>query len=157
MYDIVTLEKQWMKGLSVRTTNEMELTKERKIAPLWQQFFAQQPHGGQAPVIGLYSDYEKDEHGSYLFTAGHFVDQHLEHVKEIPSSTYARFRTRKGPIEEVVLETWQQIWNWDQRYFRTYTGDFEWYDERSIDPKEAQIDIYIAVDEKIVAKTNSIS
>ncbi|MDR0124851.1 MULTISPECIES: GyrI-like domain-containing protein [Bacillus] len=157
MYDIVTLEKYLIKGLSVRTTNEMELTKERKIAPLWQQFFAQQLHGGQAPVIGLYSDYETDENGSYLFTAGHFVDQHLEHVKEIPPSTYARFRTRKGPIEEVVLETWQQIWNWDQRYFRTYTGDFEWYDERSIDPKEAQIDIYIAVDEKIVAKTNTIS
>ncbi|MFB8734874.1 hypothetical protein ACEQPO_16160 [Bacillus sp. SL00103] len=33
-----------------------------------------------------------------------------------------------------------------------YTGDFEWYDERSLDPKEAQIDIYIAVDEKMLAK-----
>lgn len=38
MYDIVTLEKQWIKGLSVRTTNEIEKTKERKIAPLWQDF-----------------------------------------------------------------------------------------------------------------------
>ncbi|WP_366595840.1 GyrI-like domain-containing protein [Bacillus pumilus] len=157
MYDIVTLDKQWMKGLSVRTTNEMEQTKERKIAPLWQQFFAQQLYGGQAPVIGLYSDYEKDEHGSYLFTAGQFVDQQVEHVIEIPASTYAKFRTRKGPIEEVVLETWQQIWAWDERHYRTYTGDFEWYDERSIDPKEAQIDIYIAVDEEMLAKTNIIS
>lgn len=119
--------------------------------------FAQQLHGGQAPVIGLYSDYEKDEHGSYLFTAGQFVDQQLEQVIEIPASTYAKFRTRKGPIEEVVLETWQQIWTWDERHYRTYTGDFEWYDERSIDPKEAQIDIYIAVDEKMFAKINSIS
>lgn len=114
-------------------------------------------HGGQAPVIGLYSDYEKDEHGSYLFTAGQFADQQIEHVKEIPASTYARFQTRKGPIEEVVLETWHKIWTWDQRQYRTYTGDFEWYDERSIDPKEAQIDIYIAVDEKMIAKTNTIS
>ncbi|MBD3858495.1 AraC family transcriptional regulator [Bacillus sp. 28A-2] len=157
MYDIVTLQKQWIKGLSIRTTNEMERTKERKIAPLWEQFFAQQLHGGQAPVIGLYSDYEKDENGSYLFTAGQLVNQHTEQAIEIPASAYARFRTRKGPIEEVVLETWQQIWKWDQRHFRTYTGDFEWYDERSIDPKEAQIDIYITVDEKIVAKTNHIS
>ncbi|MED1749096.1 GyrI-like domain-containing protein [Bacillus zhangzhouensis] len=157
MYDIVTLEKYLIKGLSIRTTNEMERTEDRKIAPLWQQFFAQQLHGGKAPVIGLYSDYETDENGSYLFTAGQFVDHHVEHAKEIPASSYARFRTRKGPIEEVVLETWQQIWNWDQRYFRTYTGDFEWYDERSIDPKEAQIDIYIAVDKKIVAETNDIS
>ncbi|BBP90041.1 hypothetical protein BsIDN1_36590 [Bacillus safensis] len=46
MYDIVTLEKQWIKGLSVRTTNEIEKNKkERKIAPLWQDFFAQQLHG----------------------------------------------------------------------------------------------------------------
>ena len=156
MYDIVTLEKQWVKGLSVRTTNEIEKTKERKIAPLWQDFCAAATWG-QAPVIGLYSDYEKDEHGSYLFTAGQFADQQIEHVKEIPASTYARFQTRKGPIEEVVLETWHKIWTWDQRQYRTYTGDFEWYDERSIDPKEAQIDIYIAVDEKMIAKTNTIS
>lgn len=46
MYDIVTLEKQWVKGLSVRTTNEIEKTKERKIAPLWQDFFARQPTWG---------------------------------------------------------------------------------------------------------------
>ncbi|PCK21204.1 AraC family transcriptional regulator [Bacillus pumilus] len=157
MYDIVTLEKHLIKGLSIRTTNEMERTEERKIAPLWQQFFSQQLHGGKAPVIGLYSDYEKDENGSYLFTAGQFVDHHQENTKEIPPSTYARFRTRKGPIEEVVLETWQLIWTWDKRHLRTYTGDFEWYDERSLDPKEAQIDIYIAVNEKIVAKTNGIS
>ncbi|WP_144486286.1 GyrI-like domain-containing protein [Bacillus pumilus] len=157
MYDIVTLEKKWIKGLSVRTTNEMEQTKERKIAPLWQQFFTQQLNGGQAPVIGLYSGYEKDEHGSYLFTAGQFVDQQLEPAIEIPASTYAKFRTRKGPIEEVVLETWQQIWTWDERHYRTYSGDFEWYDERSIDPKEAQIDIYIAIDEKMLAETNGIS
>lgn len=39
MYDIVILQKQWIKGLSVRTTNEMEQTNERKIAPLWRQFF----------------------------------------------------------------------------------------------------------------------
>lgn len=120
-------------------------------------FCAKKLYGGQAPVIGLYSDYEKDEHGSYLFTAGQFVDQQVEHVIEIPASTYAKFRTRKGPIEEVVLETWQQIWAWDERHYRTYTGDFEWYDERSIDPKEAQIDIYIAVDEEMLAKTNIIS
>lgn len=121
-------------------------------------FHASSLRGGHAPVIGLYSDYEKDENGAYLFTAGQLVDQRLaQDAKEIPGSTYARFQTRKGPIEEVVFETWRQIWSWDQRYLRTYTGDFEWYDERSIDPKEAQIDIYIAVDEKIVAKTNAIS
>lgn len=104
MYDIVTLEKQWIKGLSVRTTNEIEQTKERKIAPLWQEFFTQQLHGGQAPVIGLYSDYEKDEHGSYLFTAGQFADQQIEHVKEIPASTYARFRTRKDRLKRSCLK-----------------------------------------------------
>lgn len=156
MYDIVTLEKHFVKGLSVRTTNKIELTEERNIAPLWQQFFEQQLHGGRAPVIGLYSQYEKDENGSYLFTAGQFVDHHLEGALEIPPATYARFRTRKGPMEEVVFETWQMIWKWNKRHLRTFTGDFEWYDERAIDPKEAQIDIYIAVNEKIFTKTNII-
>lgn len=66
--------------------------------------FTQQLHGGQAPVIGLYSDYEKDEHGSYLFTAGQFADQQIEHVKEIPASTYARFRTRKDRLKRSCLK-----------------------------------------------------
>ena len=111
-------------------------------------FRAAASSGGKAPVIGLYSDYETDENGSYLFTAGQFVDHHVEHAKEIPASTYARFRTRKGPIEEVVLETWQQIWNWDQRYFRTYTGDFEWYGRKINCPKKRKLIFILVVDKK---------
>lgn len=97
MYDIVILQKQWIKGLSVRTTNEMEQTNERKIAPLWQQFFTQQLRGGHAPVIGLYSDYEKDENGAYLFTAGQLVDQQLaQDAKEIELHL-RKISNEKGP------------------------------------------------------------
>lgn len=66
--------------------------------------FAQQLHGGQAPVIGLYSDYEKDEQGSYLFTAGHFVDQHLEHVKRFPRPRTQDFERERGRLKKLCLK-----------------------------------------------------
>lgn len=98
----------------------------------------------------MYSDYESDETGTYKYTIGMPVSS-LETTPEnmtsltIPASTYAVFTTRKGPVSEVVYETWQDIWNWSKENKRAFTTDFELYDERAIDPNDAQVDIYIAL------------
>ena len=63
----------------------------------------------------------------------------------IPAATYAVFRTRKGPVAEVVCEAWEYIWKWSKENKRTFTIDFELYDERATDPNNAQLDIYIAL------------
>lgn len=57
-----------------------------------------------------------------------------------------------------MLETWQEIWTWDEKNLRTYTGDFEVYDEQAENPENAQVTVYVAVDRKNKAcKTNTIS
>ena len=41
---------------------------------------------------------------------------------------------------------WIDIWKWFETsgVERTYTGDFELYDERCVDPDQAVVDIYIS-------------
>lgn len=81
---------------------------------------------------------------------GHEVDPHealpeeLNSV-ELPPATYAVFTSRKGPMGEVLSEAWGAVWAWNNQGMRTFTGDFELYDERSLDPEHVQVDLYIAV------------
>ena len=49
---------------------------------------------------------------------------------------------------EVVSEVWGAVWAWEQQSERTFTGDFEYYDERSLNPDHTQVDVYIAVKER---------
>ncbi|WP_268234762.1 GyrI-like domain-containing protein [Fictibacillus barbaricus] len=55
------------------------------------------------------------------------------------------FTTRKGPIPEVVIEAWQEIWDWSEDRERAYKTDFEVYGENAKDPQNSQVDIYISV------------
>lgn len=68
-------------------------------------------------------------------------------AKVIPAATYAVFTTAKGPISEVVPEAWAYIWEWfkNSEMKRAYTGDFERYDARSMDPANAEVDLYISI------------
>ena len=44
-----------------------------------------------------------------------------------------RYLERKGPVAEVVCEAWEYIWKWSKENKRTFTIDFELYDERATD------------------------
>lgn len=144
-------------GLGARTTNQDESGGNGKIPGMWGQFYGQAiaesiPNKVNQNIIGLYTDYENGVSGSYSFVIGCEVST-LQHIPEpllartIPSSTYAVFTTRKGAISEIVPEAWQYIWNWfeNSAYERTFTGDFEYYDERSLDPVSAVVDIFVAI------------
>lgn len=108
------------------------------------------PNQPSQVTLAVYSNYESDETGAYRYTIGMPVSS-LENIPKnmtplaIPACTYALFTTRKGPISEVIAEAWQDIWNWSKENNRAFTIDFERYAERSIDPNDAQIDIYIAL------------
>lgn len=150
---IVTKAAFHMIGVSARTTNAKEITSEGKIPGLWSKYIEQNiaqkiPQLVQPQqTIGLYSDYESDVNGEYAITIGKEVEK-IDLVpegmaaKKIPTSTYAVFTTPKGPVTEVVPKTWLAIWEFfrtaDQE--RTYTGDYELYDER-----RDQVEIYIAI------------
>ncbi|MDA1475091.1 GyrI-like domain-containing protein [Bacillus changyiensis] len=135
------LDKKRFVGRSTVTNNKLEMSGAGKIPSLWKE----KNEGSQ---IALYSNYESDEYGTYTFSLGSFTEHQPEqstlNVITIPASTYAVFVSRRGLVEEVVLETWQEIWTWDKKSLRTYTGDFEVYDH-IMDQKNAQVAIYVAV------------
>lgn len=142
-------------GISATTKNEIEMSNEGKIPGLWNHYYQNQimnqiPNKHTQTTLALYSNYESDETGAYTYTIGMSVSS-LDTIPEnmtsltIPAQTYAVFTTRKGPVSEVVVEAWQDIWNWSRENKRAFTIDFELYDERAIDRNDAQVDIYIAL------------
>ncbi|MCT6903810.1 MAG: effector binding domain-containing protein, partial [Lactobacillus sp.] len=143
-------------GISTQTSNANEITEHAKIPQLWADFYQQNIAGQIAErknghVFGLYSDYETDVNGNYTLTLGVEVNNDDIPtdlvVKMIPAAKYLVFTSDKGTMPEVVIQTWQEIWAWfaNSKVERTYTGDFELYDERCANPHESQVDIYIAI------------
>lgn len=144
-------------GISTETSNANELTAQAKIPQLWQDFYEknivdQLSKLDNQNVYGLYSDYETDVNGNYAITIGveasKMNDASPEWViKTIPAAKYLVFTSHKGKMPEIVIQTWQEIWAWfaNSKVERTYTGDFELYDERCANPQEAQVEVYIAI------------
>jgi predicted transcriptional regulator YdeE len=132
-------------GAAARTSNAREMTPDGVISKLWGQMARQ-------ATIALYTEYESDEHGEYTFVlggksgpAGGVPDGSA--MKTVPSGRYAVFTSERGPVQKVVVETWQRIWSElpAAGNLRSYVADFEVYDERASDPATAVVDIYVGV------------
>lgn len=142
-------------GQSATTTNEAEMKGEGVIPSLWESFMRDGihekiPNKKNANILAIYTNYESDEKEPYTFAIGAEVtaiNQVPNGIKSflIPESPYIVFTTRKGPIQEIVVETWQYIWEWSKTNKRAFLTDFELYDERCKDPENSQVDIYISV------------
>lgn len=146
-------------GISVVTTNADELSGNGQLGALWGKFYSDNIGsliGDQAAdhaVYGCYTDYENGAAGKYRLLIGMRLD-HASNTPDgldrvtTPAAKYAVFTTVRGPIQEVVAQTWIGIWQWSasSSVKRTYSGDFEYYDERCADPTNAQVDIYIAIE-----------
>lgn len=145
-------------GIATRTSNGQEMTESGVIPKLWDRFSEQSilqhiPNQSEPNTIyGCYTDYENEAFGQYtllLGTSVNAIDVLPEGmtVIKVPAAKYAVFTTRRGPFSEVVVEAWQAIWSMAASSVleRIYTGDFELYDERSLNPEEAEVDIYIAI------------
>ncbi|MCY8130537.1 GyrI-like domain-containing protein, partial [Bacillus spizizenii] len=62
------LEQKWFAGLSQRTSNALEMTEERRIPALWDQFWKQDmsvlfSQAKDQSIIALYSNYEQETKG----------------------------------------------------------------------------------------------
>ena len=149
----VTLPGKRLAGISARTTNAIEMSGQGCIQDLWNRYFSSgHIPAPEAPRYGCYTDYTNGIHGEYTILVGHeaAADETLPagmNSVELPPATYAVFTSRKGPMAEVVGEAWGAVWGWSNQNERTFTGDFELYDERSMDPAHVQVDIYIAVNQ----------
>jgi predicted transcriptional regulator YdeE len=142
-------------GRAAKTANEQEMKGEGVISSQWVNFYEGQLMQAINPkknssILAVYTNYESDETGTYTFALGAEVMENaiapdgMEKI-DIPASEYIIFTTRKGHVQEVVVEAWQEIWEWSQSNERAFIADFEVYDQRATDPENSQVDIFISV------------
>lgn len=106
----------------------------------------------------VYTDYESDHAGDYTFFIGEEIDEDVaesyvpgEGLKKlvIPAQNYAKFTTESGQMPFVVLSAWQKIWQMTPENLggtRSFKTDFQIHDERSFNPMNTVVDIYVGVE-----------
>lgn len=147
-YEIIELEEKIVSGVAT-ITNNADSDMPVKIGGLWQKLYsgiAQKMIGKvNQKAIGLYCDYHQN--GDYTVLVGceiekSAIEQNSENaIKRIPKGKYAKFKVN-GDVQKAVEESWREIWNTPLE--RTFTGDFEEYQE-DCDGKSGTIFIYIAI------------
>ncbi|MBL4655830.1 MAG: effector binding domain-containing protein [Bacteroidia bacterium] len=139
-------------GISVKTTNENNQAM-TDMGQLWNKFYSQNimskiPDKKNNDVYSIYTDYETDHTGAYTAIIGCKVNS-LDTIpdgligKSFKGGKYIKL-TAKGKMPDAVIDTWKEIWN--KEFIRKYTVDFEVYGEKSHDPENAEVEIYIAVE-----------
>lgn len=139
-------------GIKIRTTNEnMQAAKD--IPAFWQKFMAEGivdkiPNKTDNSVFAVYTNYKSDYTEAYDMILGCKVSS----LDEIPEGmiaqtfkldTYAHFISKGRKSDNIVYNTWTEIWNSDLN--RTYHADFEVYGEKSMNPDDMEVDIFISV------------
>ncbi|MFT3681561.1 MAG: effector binding domain-containing protein [Ferruginibacter sp.] len=139
-------------GIAVRTTNENGLSAQ-DIPALWNKFMSE---GIAAKIPGkidntlycIYTEYEEDHTKPYTTILGCKVES-LDSIpggmigKTIEVADYKKYTATGNILEGLVFNEWLKIWNSDLN--RAFTADFEVYDERALNPKNAAVDIFVAV------------
>lgn len=159
-FEIILMPAMIVMGVELRTTyinNECFSA----IPAFWQKLRTENPlvnipHKDKVDpnvLVSVYTNYTPDfsmKSGYYSMIVGTLVSKVDTIpagmvVKKIPAAKYAVF-TSKGPIASAVAKTWfEEIWQ-NKDLKRTFTNDFEWYDEKSADVENAIVKIYIAIE-----------
>lgn len=150
--NIQILQKFHVIGISVRTTNENGQAAQ-DIPALWNRFMAEEiakqiPNKAGHTIYCIYTEYEKDHTRPYTTILGCKVDN-LDTIpggmvgKTIDEAGYIQHTAKGNILEGLVYNEWVKIWKSDLD--RAYTADFEAYDERTQNPENAEVDIFIAV------------
>lgn len=139
-------------GISTETSNR-EGKATTDIGALWGQFISDNllekiPHQLDSDILCIYTDYESDYTGKYTCLLGLKVAS----LDEIPEGLVGRefeggnFQSflAKGEFPQAIVDTWNTIWNQDKTLDRSYTYDYEVYDERSRQGEDSEAVIYIA-------------
>jgi predicted transcriptional regulator YdeE len=145
----------WTIGLQARTSNTREATSDGDIAKLWGRLYhegilSRIPNRIDSHVVAVYSDYESDKDGAYTYTLGAKVSSIDKlpdglSAKKVVSGDYSMFTAQNGPVPQLVVGLWQQIWSLESGpLHRAYQTDFEIYEEHQ-DPQNGRVDIYIGV------------
>ena len=105
-------------------------------------------------IFALYTNYASDRNGDYDFVIGAKVSKVSTLppgmvAKTVPAGNYAILTSAKGPAAKVVPEAWQRIWVLEDKAqlggTRAYRADYEVYDQRSQNPQDSEVDIYVGI------------
>ena len=146
-------------GIQVRTSNAREMTGQGDIPKQWSKFYTERiankiPNKVDSTIYAVYTNYASDYNGEYDFIIGMKVSIASDvppgmAAKNIPSGSFAIITSTKGPAEQVVPQAWQHVYSLDEKRqlggTRAYKADFEVYDQRSQNPQDAQVDLYIGL------------
>lgn len=141
-------------GISVRTSNNNgENIKD--VGALWQKFMSENlstkiPNKISNEIYSIYTEYDGDYTLPYTTILGCKVST-LDNIpdgmvgKSFGIGNYTKFTAAGNLMDGIIAKKWQKIWQTDNELNRAYTQDFEVYDDRSINPESAVIDIFVAV------------
>lgn len=150
----ITIQKFYIAGISVRTTNQNGQASE-DIEALWERFWIEDiqnkiPHKISDKIYAVYTDYESDFKGFYTTIIGMSVDS-LENVPEgfvgitIEADNYEKF-VSKGKMPQAVVKTWLEIWaDQDLNSRRTYNADFTIHGKKYYDGNNAEVETYLSI------------
>jgi predicted transcriptional regulator YdeE len=146
-------------GIQVRTSNAKEVTGGGAIPKQWARFFSEGiadkiPNKLDSTIYAIYTAYASDRDGEYDFIIGMRVSS-VSTVppgmvaKTVPKGKYSVVTSAKGPVAQVVPKAWQQVYSLDDNEqlggHRAYKADFELYDQRSQNPQDSQVDLYVGL------------
>jgi predicted transcriptional regulator YdeE len=146
-------------GIEVRTNNAKEASGAGSIPKLWDKFFKDGvldriPNKDGFDILVVYSNYRSDRNADYDYLIGARVKDASAIpagmvAKTVLGGVYTIVTTPSGPVSKVVPETWRRIWEFEDKgqlgAVRAYKTDFEVYDQRSRDPQNSQVDVYIGL------------
>ena len=148
----VIIEPFTIVGISVRTTNQGGKAAQ-DIAALWNRFLeeslaAQIPNKVDQSIYSVYTDYAGDHTQPYTVVLGCRVSEGAIApdgmvTKHVSGRTYQPFVAQGSLSQGAVYQAWVSIWNADLN--RAYTADFEVYGEKALNPEDAEVNIYVAV------------
>jgi predicted transcriptional regulator YdeE len=147
-------------GIQVRTSNAEEVTGGGAIPKQWAGFFSEGiadkiPNKLDSTIYAVYTNYASDYNGEYDFIIGMKVSSVSDVppgmvAKTVPNGRFAVVASAKGPAAQVVPKAWQQVYSLDANKqlggTRAYKADLELYDQRSQNPQDAQVDLYIGLE-----------
>jgi len=146
-------------GIEVRTTGEAEMTDEGAIPSLWQKFYSENtldkiPDKADLSVYALYTDYARDRMGAYTVVIGAKVKGRPRIpdglvMKTVPAGDYAILPSETGPPATVIPMAWQKVAALEDKDMlggkRAYRTDYEVYRSSTVDPHNAQADLYVGL------------
>lgn len=158
----ISLPEIKLVGIKTRTNNANEFNAATaKISSCIENYYHNQlfekiPNRKKPGVTySAYTEYESDITGEYTYFFGEEVTS-FDNVPSdlatlvVPGQYYAKFTTSPGPMPDVVINAWQNIWKMSDEDFggeRSFRTDLELYDERAADYQNAVVDIYIGIKE----------